>query len=162
MPGEKKINVKANEFLFSFDPEEIEKMDMVKLSPGQYHLIKDNQSVVATISNVDLVSKKMEVAIAGENYAVEISNALDQVLDKMGFGTGQAKQLKEIKAPMPGLVLEVAVADGQQVNEGDKILVLEAMKMENNILVHANARIKKVVVAAGQVVEKGQVLAELD
>ena len=63
---------------------------------------------------------------------------------------------------MPGLVLQIAVQDGQQVNEGDKILILEAMKMENSILVHADAMIKKIIVSAGQAVEKGQVLVELE
>ncbi len=53
------------------------------------------------------------------------------------------KQVKEIKAPMPGLVLEISVTDGQAVKEGDRILILEAMKMENSILIHADATIKK-------------------
>ena len=80
----------------------------------------------------------------------------------MGFGIASAKQIKEIKAPMPGLVLEIAVSDGQEVNEGDKILILEAMKMENSILIHTHATIKKVIVTKGQAVEKGQVLIELE
>ena len=80
----------------------------------------------------------------------------------MGFGSGSSKQIKEIKAPMPGLVLEIAVVDGQDIKEGDKILILEAMKMENCIIIQTNARIKKILVAAGQAVEKGQVLVELE
>jgi biotin carboxyl carrier protein len=80
----------------------------------------------------------------------------------MGFGLAANKQIKEIKAPMPGLVLEIAVTDGQEVNDGDKILILGAMKMENSILIHTCARIKKVAVVSGQAVEKGQVLVELE
>jgi biotin carboxyl carrier protein len=63
---------------------------------------------------------------------------------------------------MPGLVLEINVIAGDEVVEGQKILILEAMKMENSILIHTNARIKKVVVSAGQAVDKGQVLVELE
>ncbi len=63
---------------------------------------------------------------------------------------------------MPGLVLEVAVSEGQPVKEGDRILILEAMKMENSIVIHADATIKKVMVTAGQAVEKGQVLVVLE
>ena len=73
-----------------------------------------------------------------------------------------AKQVKEIKAPMPGLVLEIVVTDGQEVKEGDKLLILEAMKMENSIIIQTSAIIKKVSVSAGQAVEKGQVLLELE
>jgi biotin carboxyl carrier protein len=63
---------------------------------------------------------------------------------------------------MPGLVLEVSVTEGQTVKAGDRILILEAMKMENSLLIHADATIKKVKVVAGQAVEKGQVLVELE
>jgi biotin carboxyl carrier protein len=80
----------------------------------------------------------------------------------MGFGSAANKMIKEIKAPMPGLVLEIAVADGQQVKQGDRLLILEAMKMENSIMIHTDARIKKIGVCAGQAVEKGQVLVELE
>jgi biotin carboxyl carrier protein len=80
----------------------------------------------------------------------------------MGFGLSNNKAIKEIKAPMPGLVLEIAVIDGQDVKDGDKILILEAMKMENSIMIHTAAKIKKIIVAAGQAVEKGQVLVELE
>ena len=63
---------------------------------------------------------------------------------------------------MPGLVLEVNVSEGQEVKEGDKILILVAMKMENSLMIHADATIKKICVKAGDPVEKGQVLVELD
>jgi biotin carboxyl carrier protein len=63
---------------------------------------------------------------------------------------------------MPGLVLEVTVEAGQEVLEGDRIVILEAMKMENSICVHANAKIKKILVQKGQPVDKNQVLVELE
>ena len=91
-----------------------------------------------------------------------IKNALDQKLEQMGFGTAASKQIKQIKAPMPGLVLNIDVTDGQSVKEGDRLVILEAMKMENSILIHADAVIKKVLVSAGQAVEKNQVLIELE
>jgi biotin carboxyl carrier protein len=83
------------------------------------------------------------------------------MLDTMGYSNISAKQIKEIKAPMPGLVIEVSVKEGQDVKEGDKILILEAMKMENSIMTHADATIKKISVSSGQAVDKGQVLVEL-
>jgi biotin carboxyl carrier protein len=62
---------------------------------------------------------------------------------------------------MPGLVLEIAVSEGQQVHKGDTILILVAMKMENSIMINTEAIIKRIAVSAGQAVEKGQVLVEL-
>ena len=158
----KVIDVKVNDFLFSFSEEEIEKADLVKRSESEFHLVKDNQSVNARLVETDLTGKKIRVEVAGEVFDVEIKDELDQMLLKMGFGSASQKHVKEIKAPMPGLVMEVAVIEGQEVLEGDKILILEAMKMENSIIIHANATIKKILVNTGQAVEKGQVLVELD
>ena len=63
---------------------------------------------------------------------------------------------------MPGMVLQINVTEGQLVHAGDKILILEAMKMENSILVQADAVIKRIAITRGQAVEKGQVLIELE
>ena len=84
------------------------------------------------------------------------------MLESMGFGVVADKRHTHIKAPMPGLVLEINVSEGQLVNEGDKILILEAMKMENSLVVPVNATIKKILVSKGQAVDRGQVLVELE
>ena len=160
--GNNTYKVKANEFLFSFAKMEIGSADLVQLSSTEYNLIKDHRCVNAKLVEADATGKKLKIEIEGEVFDIEIKDELDQVLEKMGFGSASNKQVKEIKAPMPGLVLEIAVADGQDVKDGDKILILEAMKMENSIMIHTNAKIKKVIVAAGQAVEKGQVLVELE
>lgn len=154
--------VKANEFDFFFTKEEIDAADMVNKSPGIYHIIKDHQSVHAKVVAADVAAKKLTIEVKGEKFEVEIKDELDQMLEKMGFGLVTNKQIKEIKAPMPGLVLEISVTNGQVVNQGDKILILEAMKMENSIAIHTNATIKRVAVIAGQAVEKGQLLIELE
>jgi biotin carboxyl carrier protein len=98
----------------------------------------------------------------GETYDIEVKDELAQMLDSLGFSTTSTKHIKEIKAPMPGLVLQISVAEGQEVKEGDRILILEAMKMENSIVIHANAKIKKIRVQPGQAVDKGQVLVDLE
>ena len=110
----------------------------------------------------DRTGKQVQLEIDGEIFDITIKDELDTMLDKMGFNTTSSRHIKEIKAPMPGLVMEVAVIEGQEVLEGDKILILEAMKMEHSIIIHANATIKKILVKTGQAVEKGQVLVELD
>ena len=160
--SKKKYKVKANEFEFSFTQEEIDAVDLVKKSSGEFNLIKDHRSVNAKLIEADRTSKKMIIEVDGENFDVEIKEELDLMLEKMGFGLTSQKHIKEVKAPMPGLVLEIAVSEGQQIAEGEKILILVAMKMENSIMIHTNATIKRIAVKAGQAVEKGQVLVELE
>ena len=153
--------VKSNEFEFSFTKIQIESIDLVQQSPVDFNLLQDNQSVNVKLIEADRYAKHLTLEVEGESFYVEIKEELDQVLEKMGFGLIADKHIKEIKAPMPGLVLEISVTEGQQVAEGEKILILSAMKMENSILIHTTATIKKIVVSAGQAVEKGQVLIEL-
>ena len=160
--GSKTYQVKANDFLFSFTTTEIKNADIVQLSPTEYNFIKDHRSVNVRLIDEEETGKRLKIEIEGEIYNIEIKDELDQVLDKMGFGAVSNKQIKEIKAPMPGLVLEITVANGQEVKSGEKLLILEAMKMENSIMIHTDARIRKVTVEAGQAVEKGQVLVELE
>ena len=158
----KPFAIKAGAFQFTISPEELAAADFINNGPGVYHLVKQNRSVHCTISHEENNAKKMTVEVERQRLEVEIRDELDQMLDQLGFSSASTKHIKEIKAPMPGLVLEIAVTEGQEVLEGDRILILEAMKMENSILIHANARIKEVKVKAGQAVEKGQVLVTLD
>lgn len=156
------FKVSVNEFIFFFTKEQVEAIDLVKQSHTSFNLLQDHRSVNATLLETDPTAKKQTIELEGENFSVEIKDELDQMLDQMGFGAVTGKHIKEIKAPMPGLVLEIAVSEGQQVMEGEKILVLVAMKMENSIMIQADARIKRIRVNAGQAVDKGQVLVELE
>jgi len=162
MPANDTFKIMVNGFQFYFSQSDVAAFDLVNLSPTEFNAIKDHQSTNARLIKADLLTKTFTIETGGETFEVVIKDALDQKLEQMGFGAASSKQVKEIKAPMPGLVLEIAVTDGQQVKEGDRILILEAMKMENSILIHADATIKKVAVAAGQAVEKGQVLVTLE
>lgn len=161
-PSNANYIVKVNEFEFSFNVEESAAADLIKNADASYHLIINNRSVHAIILEHDQLTRQLVAEVDGEIFQVSIKDELDQVIEQMGFNTVSKKQIKEIKAPMPGLVLEIAVTEGQELKEGDKVLILEAMKMENSIMMHTDARIKKIVVKTGQAVEKGQVLAELE
>ena len=154
--------VKVNEFEFSFCKADIDAIDLIKKSPVAFNILRNRCSVNAILVEADIASKKLTIEIDGENFIVEIKEELDLMLEQMGFGLATDKQIKEIKAPMPGLVLEIAIFVGQAVKEGDKILILQAMKMENSIVIHANATIKRIAVSTGEAVEKGQVLVELE
>ena len=162
MPANDAYKILVNGFVFYFTKTDLDSFDLAAISPTEFNAIIDHQSANARLVNANLLNKTFTIETGGETFEVAIKDALDQQLEQMGFGTSAGKQVKEIKAPMPGLVLEIGVTDGQAVKEGDRILILEAMKMENSILIHADATIKRVNVKAGQAVEKGQVLVELE
>ena len=159
--NKKPYKVKSNAFEFAVDDHTVDSADFVFVNPTEFHLIKDFQSYHIQLLESSRDAKKVRLEVAGEEYEVEIKDDLDQMLEQMGFGKATTKHIKEIKAPMPGMVLEINVVEGQEVQEGEKILILGAMKMENSIMIHAAATIKRIAVKPGQAVEKGQVLVEL-
>ena len=163
MPGKnEKFIIKVNDFIFHLTAEDASAADIVAKPEAIFHLIKDHRSVTARIPESDLSGKRLRIEAEGDMFDVEIKDMLDQMLEKMGYGKGAGKQVKQIKAPMPGLVLQVAVEEGQEVKDGQRLLILEAMKMENSITINADAKIKKINIKSGQAVDKGQVLIELE
>lgn len=159
--SDKIFRVKADEFEFQFTQEQIDQADIINTGPGQFHVIRDASSVAAALTEVAGATKAFHVELAGKTFHIQIADQLDQVLDTLGFNNVTVKQVREIRAPMPGMVLDVAVEPGQELAAGDRILILEAMKMENSILMHVPGQIKSVLVKKGQAVEKGQVLVSL-
>jgi biotin carboxyl carrier protein len=80
----------------------------------------------------------------------------------MGLSLAASKVINDVKAPMPGMILDIMVSEGQEVKEGDNLLVLEAMKMENTILAPRDAVIKSISIAKGKTVTKNEVLIEME
>ncbi len=156
------LKIKANEFEFIVEKAAAMQADIVKKSETSFNIIHEGRSANAIIHESDVTAKHLKIEIEGEVFEIEIKDTLDQMLDTMGFSTASTRHIKEVKAPMPGLVISISVTEGQQVLEGERLLILEAMKMENSIMIQANATIKRIAVQSGQAVEKGQVLIELE
>ncbi|MEM7484857.1 MAG: biotin/lipoyl-containing protein [Bacteroidota bacterium] len=155
--------IKVNEnFDFQFSEDEISSLDMYKTGEGEYHLLKDGVSYRIQILNADFHNKSYTVKINGSECQALIQTPLDELINKMGFATNGAKNIDSIVAPMPGLILDISVKEGDEVNEDEQLLVLEAMKMENSITSPRNGIIKKIAVTQGEAVEKKQLLIEFE
>ncbi|WP_062057579.1 acetyl-CoA carboxylase biotin carboxyl carrier protein subunit [Aquimarina longa] len=154
-----KVNKK---FEFEFTEEDIYKIDIVTNSDSNYHLIQNNTSYHTEILRSDFNSRNYEVKINNNTYQIEVANQLDLKIAAMGFSIGGSKQVHAIKAPMPGLLLDIQVTIGQEVKEDDPLLILEAMKMENNILSPRDGVIKSIAANTGDAVDKGQLLIEFE
>ena len=156
------IYVKAGAFEFRIDPAEVSNADIISTGKHTYHIIDGHASRHVHVASVSADGKRLQLETAGEIFDVQIKDPLDQMLDNMGFTTTVSRTIKEVKAPMPGLVLDIHVKEGDELEEGQRILILEAMKMENSIAIPARGKVKKVHVEKGQSVDKNQVLIELE
>lgn len=160
---ERNYKVKVNGSLeFEFSEEELASLDTKEVAPSQFHILENNRSFTGEIEDSNFLKRNYIVKINSNNYKIEISTGLDQLIEKMGLSlsTGQAEN--NLKAPMPGLILEVTVKEGDEVREGDFLLVLEAMKMENTLTAPRDGIIKSVSVEKGQTVDKNQLLIEME
>ncbi len=157
------LKVSVNkEHHFEFSEEQMLAVDAVSLDQKSFHVLHNNTSYHAKVVSTDFINKTYTVVVNNNEYVVSIANHLDQLIKEMGFEVGKTKLVNAIKAPMPGLILEINVAVGQEVNEGDNLLILEAMKMENSFDSPRAGIIKSITVEKGQAVEKGQLLIEFE
>lgn len=147
-----------NEFDFSVSLNKVENLDVKPLGNNLYHVLHNHKSIKAAVKSVDFNKKTYQVSINNNTYTVAIKNDLDQLIEALGFASGSSKEINQIKAPMPGLILDIAVSEGAEVKEGDTLLILEAMKMENIITSPRDGVIKSVEVAKGNAVDKNQLL----
>lgn len=134
--------------------------DVKQLSANVYHIINKNRSYNVEVVTFDKASKTAEIKVNGNKYTVAAKDQFDILLEKLGLSDLNAVKVSEIKAPMPGLVLKVFVAEGDEVKKGDSLFVLEAMKMENIIKSPADVTVKTVKIKPGDKVEKGQILMQ--
>ncbi len=132
--------------------------DIVKIKENSYHIIKNHRSYSAEILNFNSSNKTITVKVNGHKHEFKISDRYDEVLHEMGLDTLATIKITELRAPMPGMVIEICAKAGQQIKTGDKLLVLEAMKMENILKSPVDGIIKKVNIKTRDTVEKNSIL----
>ncbi len=156
-----KAKVNAS-FEFDVTEEAVDQLDAVETSTNKYHILQNNSSIKANIVSSDFNKKTYSVKVNNNTYDVVLNDALDQQIVALGFEIGASKKVNDIKAPMPGLILEINVTEAQEVKEDDPLLILEAMKMENVINSPRDGVIKSIKVSQGNTVEKNALLIEFE
>ncbi len=142
--------------------EQANKMDAISVAKNKWHILDQNHSYLCEIVDSDFEKKTYKIIVNSNLYEVEIKDALDLQIEAMGFSSGNSKKLNFIKAPMPGIIISVLVQKNDLVKEGDTLLILEAMKMENAIICPKDAKIKAIHIATADTVDKGKLLIELE
>jgi len=153
--GDEVINLELGEGLVMIDGRPVEAR-ISRLSDHTIHLILDNRSHILTV--VKQPDGTIEVTAGGISHSVVVKTERDLLLERMGMSVDADAGVSEIRAPMPGLVLQVLVEAGQQVEQGTGLVVLEAMKMENELRAPAGAMVDRVHVSPGDAVGKNDLL----
>ncbi|MEO1021127.1 MAG: biotin/lipoyl-containing protein [Bacteroidota bacterium] len=114
------------------------------------------------IDNVVYEGSSVEFSIDGVWHTVEVKDEQEILLDKLGFKTGGSATEGLLKSPMPGKILDIMVAEGDQVEKGQALAILEAMKMENELKAPVSGLIKAISADVGQSVEKNSPILEIE
>lgn len=99
--------------------------------------------------------------LAGRRLLADVVDERTRVIRAMTGNATASLGPKPIRAPMPGMVVEIEVAEGEVVRAGQGVVVVEAMKMENELKADADAKVTRVHVEEGQAVEKDELLVDL-
>jgi len=133
-------------------------VDGRKLTAHMYSLLVGNQSFT-----VDVTSKEdnYTVTSAGKSFQLRVSDERRAARPGEGNSAGREGG-KEIRSFMPGKVVEVLVTVGDEVSKDQGMLIIEAMKMENEVRAAAAGKVKEIRVSPGQAVESGELLVMLE
>lgn len=157
-----KYNVTVNgKNTIEISTDDIHSLDVISTNNG-LHILQNNISYKAEMLSKNFDNKTYQIAVNNNVYTINIEDDLDRLIKQMGFELGSTKHVNEIKAPMPGLILDINVEVGQTVKEDDSLLILEAMKMENVLTSPRDGVIKSISVSKGDTVDKNQLLLEFE
>lgn len=127
-------------------------------SNSTFLILKDHKSFRAEILDLDVSSKTATIKIDKSVFEIDLKDKMDLLLEKMGIANLDTPIVNELKAPMPGLILDILVKPGQEIKKGDQLMILEAMKMENVLKAPGDSIVTSIEVSKGNSVEKGQIL----
>lgn len=151
--------VSGKQFFFEADDAD-SAVDVQVLNERNLHIIHHNKSYNATLISFNQEDKKLTVRINGNDYDVQLKNETDLLLEKLGMNSAATKKVNNLKAPMPGLIVNIIAKEGASISKGEPLIILEAMKMENVIKAPADVVVKSIKVQPKQAVEKGEILME--
>ena len=155
-----KVLIKDQEIIVT--QEDLDNLDVsFNKNKGVYQVLKNGKSHQIYHIEQSIGGKKQILQVNDLNIDALILNPLDQQVESMGLSNIDEHKSKNIHAPMPGLILDIMCKEGEEIEEGNSLLILEAMKMENVIKAEGSGTIFKVHKAVGETVEKGQLIIEI-
>jgi biotin carboxyl carrier protein len=158
--GERRIEITKNGGIYTgnIDGTPFTADAMLLDGPDAMSLIVDNRCYEVIVTSA---GKSLVVSTGGEEFEIELQDELER--SSKAAESGQSDQAaEEVKAPMPGVVVSVEIQEGSEVEANSPLVIVEAMKMQNEISALCGGRVKRILVKPGDVVESKQVLIVIE
>ena len=155
----KKFEVIENNGLLKIsNGKKVYQVDLKLLDKNLYSLMIDNQSYIfEAVEN----GKEINIILNQHEYSIPVLNNREKIEAEMMGSSSLSEEKGEIRAPMPGLILKIEVQKGDTVTVGHPLIIMEAMKMENEIRSQIDGKIQEVQVKENQKVEKDDLLLRI-
>jgi biotin carboxyl carrier protein len=135
--------------------------ELLNLNCNKYLLRIDN--IFYEISGEKIDNGTFSLLVNGKKIIANAKTELEDRVTKLIENAKITSNLNlEVKAPMPGMIIKIKKQVGSKIEAGESVLILEAMKMENDLRTPASGTIKKLFVAEGSTVEKGEILFSME
>ena len=108
------------------------------------------------------IDQTIRLKINHREFVVSKEGSLDKLIEELGLNKVKVRKLKQLKSPMPGRIVSIAIKIGDEVAVGSELLTLEAMKMENVLKSDGIGIVKSIEIKAGDIVDKGAVLISFE
>lgn len=132
-------------------------LDVVSTQNGLLSILVNGKSYEV---RQESIASETNIVVGGERFGAVVRDPRS-LRSRRSSGAGE-EGIKKITAPMPGKVIRIIAPAGTQVEAGQGVLVIEAMKMQNEMKSPKKGTVKKIKAAEGEAVEAGQVLAEIE
>lgn len=143
---------------YSFQLSEAERVSLPQTAEFQKWVLHGSKNKIVSVTRNEMDSKSYEIQIDGRAFKVQLLDEVDQQVRKMNLTSKKINLFRELKAPMPGLVRQILVTEGNSIKKGDALIILEAMKMENILTAPMDGVISELFVKPSATVEKNQIL----
>lgn len=147
---------------FTLSTGDLSALDIHQATATDFHLLKDNKAFKVKLIAENMLKKTMTISVNGNLYAIKIEDTYDMMVKKMGLLEKVEALSNNIKAPMPGFIVDILVKAGDTIEDGTPLFVLSAMKMENVILSDGKGVVKTIEVKKEETVVKGQLIIEME
>jgi len=133
-----------------------------ELAGGSVQLLRLGSEVHRLVARPGGRRGEYDIAVGGYRFKVEAVDERSRTIQQLSGATRRLATPPHLAAPMPGLIVRVNVNEGDPVRAGQGLMVMEAMKMENELRAAHDATVRRILVKPGSAVEKGAILLELE
>ena len=152
-------NLGNNEYVIKLNDRE-QNLKILHMDAKGIEFVLDQKYHIAKY--LESTTSKMNMIVDGVPFSLNMHHNLDEIVYKNTGGSGEGDSQLELRSQIPGKVFSIDVEEGTSVKKGDKVCVLESMKMQVGIKSHKDGTIKSIKIKVGGTIAKNDLIAEIE